>query len=78
MFPFHAALDAFTTHVLSFIYYIARWESIAVRVSYVPSCTSYFLLLSILRIFTAIIYSRTRKSVRNDADDAGQLPGQKV
>ncbi len=69
--PFHTVLDTFTGHVLSLIYYIARWPFIAVRIPAFPPVLLIFFYAGLV-IFTVITYSRVKESARGVAADAGQ------
>jgi competence protein ComEC len=71
IFPFHTVLDAFTGHVLSLIYYVARWKFIAVRIPAFPPVLLIFFYAGLV-IFTAITYSRVKESARSAVADAGQ------
>src|SRR5208337_4346212 len=69
--PFHTVLDALTRHVLSLIYYMARWQFIAVRIPVFPPVLLIFFYAGLV-IFTVIIYCRGKESARSVATGAGQ------
>ena len=70
MLPFHTVLDVLTGHVLSLIYYMARWQFIAVRIPAFPPVLLIFFYAGLV-IFTAIIYSRVKESARSAVADPG-------
>ncbi|HKN19731.1 MAG TPA: ComEC/Rec2 family competence protein, partial [Dissulfurispiraceae bacterium] len=67
--PFHAVLDSLTGHVLSLIYYMARWPFISLRIPAFPPVLLIF-FYSGLVIFTALTYSRIKESERTAAAGA--------
>jgi len=71
IFPFRSQLDAVTAYVLSFINYIGRWESVAVRIPAFPPVLLIFFYAGLI-IFTAIIYYRIKDGARSAAAGPGQ------
>ncbi len=62
-FPLHSVLDALTSHVLSFVNYIGRWEFAAVSVPAFPPVLLIFFYAG-LGIYTATVYAKTKTTNR--------------